>query len=160
MPETRILSDTRYEKLLKDLRTLIQEGKDRAQRAAAQELLQTYWEIGRRITEENLSGHAGYGDSIRVDLAEDLQIDEKTLLRAELFFERYKNGAPRGTNLTWSHYRELLPIEDAQARKFYESQAEKEDWTRDELVRAIRRDAFESGEWRSKFPRRNDVYNP
>ena len=52
MPETRTLTDSSYKRLLIDLRKIIQEGKARAQKAAAQELIQTTWELGKRIAEE------------------------------------------------------------------------------------------------------------
>lgn len=141
MPETQILTDSRYKKLLLDLRKIILEGKRRAEEAARQELVQTYWEMGKRISREALTENASYGDSILADLAEDLGVDEDTLRRSVEFYEVYKISAPRGGNLTWSHYRELLALPE-EARSFYEKGTQKEGWTRDELVSAIRRDAY------------------
>ena len=149
MPEVKILTDARYEKLLKDLRKLIQEGRARAEQAARQELIQTYWEIGKRLSEEELAEKAGYGDSILQDLAEDLEMDEDTLRRSVQFYEGYKISAPRGGNLTWSHYRELLALSQ-EARSFYEKEAQKQNWSRDELTSAIRRGAFKEGEGRAR----------
>lgn len=142
MPETTVLTDTKYRKLLTDLRKLIEAGKTRAQEAAAQELIQTYWELGKRISEEELTENAGYGESILEDLAEDLDMDLSVLKRALYFFQAYSNSAPRGTNLTWSHYRELIGISDEAVRDWYEKEASGEDWSRDQLLSAIRRDAY------------------
>ena len=144
MSETQILTGSRYKKLLTDLRKLIQEGRAGAEQAASQILVQTYWEMGKRINEERLTENAGYGDSILIDLAEDLEIDQDTLRRSEDFFLAYKISAPRGGNLTWSHFRELLALPD-ETRSFYEKEAKKQNWTRDELVSAIRRKAFHAG---------------
>ena len=91
MPESAILTDSKYAKLLKDLRKLIEEGKTRAERAASQVLIETYWSVGKRISEEKLTENASYGDSILEDLAEDLDSDYDTLRRSILFFEAYKS---------------------------------------------------------------------
>ena len=141
MPNTEILTDSRYKKLLTDLRKLIQKGRADAEQAASQILVETYWGMGKRISEEKLAENAGYGESILADLAEDLQIDEDTLRRSADFFWAYKISAPRGGNLTWSHFRELLALPD-ETRSFYENEAKKQNWTRDELVSAIRRNVF------------------
>lgn len=142
MPEAGILTDSRYKKLLSDLRQIILEGKKRAEEAARQELVQTYWEMGKRISQEALAENASYGDSILADLAEDLGMDEDTLRRSILFYERNKISAPRSVNLTWSHHKALLAIESPEERRFYEALAEKKGWTKDELLSAIRRDLF------------------
>ena len=82
MPDVAILTDSRYAKLLKDLRKVLEAGKRRAQEAASQELIQTYWQLGQRISEEKLTERAGYGESILEDLAEDLGMDVSNLRRA------------------------------------------------------------------------------
>ncbi|MBI4395369.1 MAG: hypothetical protein HY583_04125, partial [Candidatus Omnitrophica bacterium] len=145
MPQTTVLTDSSYKKLLTDLRTILEEGKARAQKAAAQELIETTWALGKRITEEKLTENANYGDSILEDLAEDLGMDESHLRRSVLFYETYKIHAPRGVNLTWSHYRELLNLPNEEIRDWYEKETQKEGWTRDQLLSAIRRDAFDVG---------------
>lgn len=142
MPNTEILTDTRYRKLLTDLRKVLEEGRREAEQAAGRILVETYWRLGKRIAGAKLTENANYGDSILADLAEDLRIDEDTLRRSALFFETYKISAPRGGNLTWSHYRELLALPNEETRDWYEKQAEREGWTRDQLANAIGRDAF------------------
>ncbi len=142
MPEPPILTDSGYKKLLGDLRKVIEEGKKRAEQAASQVLIETYWQVGKRLSEEKLRETAGYGESILADLAEDLGMDEDTLRRSIDFYETYNMSAPRGGNLTWSHYRELVKIPNEDARTWYEKEASEGDWTRDALVSAIGRDAF------------------
>jgi endonuclease YncB( thermonuclease family) len=142
MAETKVLTDSGYKKLLTDLRSVIAEGKRRAARVAGQVLVETYWQVGKRILEEKLSEKANYGDSIVADLAEDLGMDEDTLRRSVDFYEAYKIAAPRSGNLTWSHYKALLGIPSPEERRFYERQAGEEGWTKEALLAAIRRDAF------------------
>lgn len=159
MAESKILTDAGYVKLLKDLRGIVQEGRDRAERAASQELVAAYWEMGKRISGEGLRERAGYGDSIMEDLAEDLGIHADTLRKSVIFFEWYKSKDPRALNLNWAHYRALLGVQDEAARDYYEKQAQANDWTRDELVRAIKRGDFsgkDSGEKTKKILKRPD----
>lgn len=142
MPSTTVLTESGYKKLLTDLRKILEEGRERTQRAAGRELVQTYWELGKRLTEENLTQNAGYGDSVMEDLAEDLDVDVDTLRKAVLFFGRFKIQGPGALNLNWAHYRVLLALPDSEERNFYEKEALRFGWTRDELRRAIGRDEF------------------
>ena len=158
MAEGKILSESAYARLVADIRKLITEGKVRAQEAAGRELVGTYWEIGKRISNEDLTAAASYGNSVMEDLSDELGVDEYTLYRAVHFFRTYK-VAPRGNNLTWSHYRELLGIRDNEVRKLLEDKASKESWTRDQLVKAIRHHRETSTKGTSS-PRSNRFLRP
>ena len=142
MADTGVLTATQYAKLVKEIRALLATGKARAQEAVAQELVQTYWAIGKRLSEEQLTGRANYGESILEDLSEELDVDVTTLRRAVQFFQIYKS-APRGANLTWAHFKELLSVKDADARQFYAQETQRLGWTRDQLVAAIAKETFE-----------------
>ena len=119
MRKTRVLTETGYAKLVSDIRKIIVEGRARAGRAAGEELVRSYWEVGRRICEENLTERGGYGSSILEDLAEELDSDSSTLLRCIHLFETYKS-IPKSENLRWSHYKYLLALGSSQERKWYE----------------------------------------
>jgi len=141
MPNTNVLTETQYAKLLKDIRKLIEEGRSRATRAAGQELVQTYWEIGKRMVEAHLTENAGYDVTIVEDLADELNIDRSTLQRSIHFFQTYVR-APRGTELMWTHYRMLLPISDDNERKWYENLIEENGLTTIQLANAIKKDQY------------------
>ncbi len=142
MPET-ILTEPRYAKLVADIRKLIEEGQSKAAAAANRLLLQSYWQIGRRIDEEGLLENAGYGEAVLEDLAEELDIDSTTLRRCILFSQEYKS-ATSSSNLTWSHYKYLLSLTDDAQRQWYEEQAEKEHWSVLRLSQAIREGRYEA----------------
>ena len=137
MGELKVLSEARYSKLLADIRKLIAEGKARAEEAARNEIVTTYWQIGKRIVEEGLTDNASYGESVIEDISDELGVERTTLVRCISFFKTY-NSAPRGTNLSWSHYRELLGVKDDSVRLVLEQKADEEGWSRDQLVKAIR----------------------
>ncbi|MCK5012805.1 MAG: thermonuclease family protein [Candidatus Omnitrophica bacterium] len=141
MTTKAILSEARYAKLSRDIRTLIEEGRQRAAQSARQELVQTYWQIGRRICGEGLPENAGYGDAVLEDLSDEIGIDLSTLKRCVHFFQTYIS-ATSSTNLTWSHYKHLLPINDAAERTWYEDLTEEDGLNVIELSRAIKEDLY------------------
>jgi micrococcal nuclease len=133
------LIPSRYAKLVADVRVLLEKGRSRAQVAVSRILLDTYHGIGARIKKEDLEQSAGYGESVMESMAKELNIDRSTLVRCVQFYEAYPKGIP-DTSLTWSHIRELLTLPGPKERAFYQQEAEKHQWTRDELVRAIQAD--------------------
>ncbi len=141
MPETT-LTDSRYAKLVADIRKLIEEGQNRAAAAANRILIESYWQIGKRIAEEGLLENAGYGDAVLEDLSEELDIDATTLRRCILFSQEYKS-ATGSTNLTWSHYKYLLSLTDDAQREWYENETDKNRWSVLQLSRAIKEDRYE-----------------
>ena len=142
MSKTEVLTESKYAKLVADIRKIIAEGRGRAVKAANQELVQTYWDVGRRICEEGLTEKGGYGESVLADLAEELEIDETTLLRSIHFFKTYKS-VPDSKNVTWSHYKVLLPLIDPEERQWYEKLVEEEGLTVPQLTEAVKNERFE-----------------
>jgi endonuclease YncB( thermonuclease family) len=142
MPQTAILSGSHYKILLTDLKKIILSGRQRAAQAVNRENIQMYWEVGRRIAQEQLTDNAGYGDSIYEEIAGALAISSITIRQAVIFFNAFPNSTPRGTILTWAHLREISRIASKREREWYLKQIEREVWTRDKLVTAIKRDAF------------------
>ncbi len=142
MKKTIPLTESGYIKLLKDIRVIIEEGRERAAQAAGKELVKTYWAIGKRICEQGLLEQAGYGESILEDLSDELDIDLTTLKRCIYFFQTYPSD-PGGTNLNWSHYRALITLADNEERCFYESLTQNEKLTAKQLHKAIKEDKYE-----------------
>lgn len=141
MANEKPLTEAGYTKLLSDLRKLWETGKAKAQRAVSRQLLQTYWEIGGRIAEEKLTSNAGYEKAVMKSLADDMRTDMTTLYRCVQFHETYK-AIPESESLSWSHYRILLTVRDANERDFYTKEAEERHWTRDQLLKAVQGDRF------------------
>ncbi|MCK5082660.1 MAG: thermonuclease family protein [Candidatus Omnitrophica bacterium] len=141
MTKNAILTEPQYAKLVREIRVLIKEGRQKAELSARQELVQTYWKIGERISEEGLTQSAGYNQAILADLSEELDIDYTTLTRCIHFFQTY-NVATSSKTLTWSHYKNLLPINDEEERQWYEDLAETEGLTVPNLSQAIKADRY------------------
>ncbi len=138
-----VLTESRYAKLVADIRKLIEEGQKQAAAAANRLLVQTYWHIGKRICDEGLLENAGYGDAVLEDLSEELDIDPSTLRRCILFSQVYKS-ATSSINLTWSHYKRLLALTNDAQRQWYEEEADKGAWSVLRLSQAIKEGRYEA----------------
>ncbi|MDE5807515.1 MAG: DUF1016 domain-containing protein, partial [Muribaculaceae bacterium] len=113
-----------------DVRRIIDNGRQQAFTAASAISLATYWNIGRRIVEEEQKGNtrAEYGSRLIAGLAEDLTIEfgpgynKRNLAYYRQFYLTFKDLEilhTRVQNLTWSHIRRLLSVTDAKARNWY-----------------------------------------
>jgi endonuclease YncB( thermonuclease family) len=142
-PTSPLLTAREYKRLLTDLRRIIREGKDEAQRAAAQSLIESYWSIGQRIAKEKLTTRASYHNAILTDLSADLSIDLRTLQRTVTFFQTYKRP-PRIEGLNWAHYRVLMQLQDPTERAFYQQLALTDALSVKRLTIAIQSDHYQS----------------
>ena len=113
--------------LLRDLRDIIARGRTLAYAAAGTIMLDTYWNIGHRIVEEEQNGkkRAEYGRLLLQGLAHILTADfgENYSYRNLAYYRKFYLFFPkkeilnaRVQNLTWTHYHELLRVEDEKAR--------------------------------------------
>ena len=59
------------------------------------------------------------------------------------FYHLIEKGAPLGHQLSWSHYRELIPLKDINAIKYYINLCETQKLTRDELKLKIKNNEYE-----------------
>ncbi len=132
-----LLDGAGYRRLLSDLRTLLDQGRQRAEQAVAHHLVATYHAIGKRLVDQQLTDHAGYGEATVTRLADDLAVGRLLLYRAMALARSYPDGPPE-TGLRWSHYRELLAVADPRERAWYEAEARDHGWTATKLVQAIR----------------------
>lgn len=157
-----------YEHLINAISGIYTSGRVAAFRAANVQLLQTYWQIGRYIVEFEQEGKAKaeYGKSLLENLSKDLStlhgrgFSLSNIKRFRQFYLVYPNGATPShqlqnidnklnTNgakashhLSWSHYVELMKIENQLERSFYENQILLENWSIPELKRQKKASLF------------------
>ena len=139
--------------LVADVRSLIDGARERAAATVNAELTLLYWHIGRRIAKEVLKGkRADYGQEILSTLSRQLTSDygrgwgERNLrhcLRlAETFADEKILHAVR-TELSWTHIRALISIEDPLKREFYTELCRLEKWSSRQLLERINGLLFE-----------------
>jgi len=113
-------------------------------------LLEAYWKIGKYIVEYEQKGSAKaeYGKKLLENLSKDLSLMHgkgfslSNLKRMRQLYGCYSIGAKLSHQLSWSHYVELLKIDDPMERNFYEKQAILENWSIPELIRQKKASLF------------------
>jgi len=133
----------KYPSLISDIGDLLEQGRTHAYHAVNEILVKTYWEIGKRIVEFEQYGKekAEYGSALLENLSKDLRLmhgkgfSKSNLVYMRLFYLKYPKSETLSHQLSWSHYFELLKIEDDLERSFYEKQCIKEKWSNRELKR-------------------------
>jgi predicted nuclease of restriction endonuclease-like (RecB) superfamily len=146
--------DKNYNSLVSDIRNIIEEGRRRAFASAGQIAILTYWNIGRRIVEEEQSGNirAEYGKMLVPDLAEKLTSEygsgygKRDLAYYRKFYLTFNDIEilhTRVQNLNWSHIRRLLSVNNPEAREWYLKTAAEDMWSVKTLDRNISTQYYE-----------------
>lgn len=138
---------TLQESLITDLRTLINEARNKVALIVNTEITLLYWHIGKRINEEVLENQrAEYGKQIVSTLSTQLTeeygkgFNEKNLRRIMQFAELFPDFqivVPLARQLSWSHFLILFPIKDPLSREFYLTMSVSEKWTKRTLRNKI-----------------------
>lgn len=131
--------------LLSSLREIISGARRQALKAADMIQVRTCWTIGRHIVEFEQGGEvrAGYGKRLLAELAESLTaefgrgFDERNLRHMRAFYLSFPIWNAMRTELSWTHYRSLLRVEDETARQWYMNEAAGENWSTRALDRQI-----------------------
>ena len=124
--------------LLTDLRELIQSARQRIATVANSTTTLLYWHLGRRLLAESLQDErAPYGKRILATVSRELTVEFgqaftlRSLYRAIQFCQGFTNQeivSTLSTQLSWSHFIELLPLKDPLARDFYAEMCRIERW--------------------------------
>ena len=136
-------SNQAYQHLLGTISTTYTHGQLKATNAVNIQLLETYWQIGQHIVEFEQGGNvrAEYGKALISNLAKDLSLlhgrgfSRGNIVYMRLLYLRYPISEKPSHQLSWSHFVELLKIEDDLERKFYENQSIIEKWSVPQLKR-------------------------
>ena len=133
------------EDLFGQLRALIGEARQQALRAVDVVQVQTCWQIGRHIVEfeQNGAERAMYGARLLPRLAERLTaefgrgFDASNLRNMRQFFLAFPICDALRRELSWTHYRSLLRVDNAEARQWYMDEAADQNWSTRALERQI-----------------------
>ena len=134
-----------YNALIQNVGNALTQGRSRAAAAVNAAMVQTYWEIGRQIVEYEQKGNerAEYGTELLKRLSRDLTerygkgFGKSNIFAMRRFFLLYQKFQTVSGKLTWSHYVELLKVDDPLERSFYEKESEQSHWGVRELKRQM-----------------------
>ena len=125
------MADLVNSKLINELKLLVKKARYNAIYAINKEMIIAYYEIGKKIVEEEQKGQkrAEYGKNLLETISSELTkefgkgFDTSMIRRMRQFFLTYKNCATLSHKLSWSHYIELIKIDDEHKRKYFENYA-------------------------------------
>jgi len=138
--------------LIQEVKIFLQQAREQTVRQVNQTMVITYFEIGRRIVEEEQGGkeRASYGKSILKELSVALTkefgngFSVTNLKQMRTFFLVYQKRQTVSDvsqfQLSWSHYLKLMRMDNLEERQFYEIESVNNGWSLRELQRQ-----FDSG---------------
>ena len=132
-----------YTNLVSHISEIYIQGREKASIAVNTHLVDTYWKIGQYIVEFEQKGkeRAEYGTALLKELSKDLKLQHgkgfslSNIKRMRQFYIEFPKGATASHFLGWSHFVEILKINDKLEKGFYLNQTINEKWSVRELIR-------------------------
>lgn len=131
--------------LVSEIRSIIETSRSNAVRSVDFCRVQMYWQIGRRIVEEEQGGQARaeYGKSLIKNLAKELEPEfgsgfgKRQLDYSKKFYLEFPIVHTLYAQLNWSQYKWLLDISDKDKREYYILETINNCWTARQMKRQI-----------------------
>ncbi len=128
-----------------EIRETLLASRSKAYTAVNFAMVQAYWQIGRIIVEHEQNGslRAEYGKGVLDDLSRRLTEEfgkgftVTNLKYMRQFYIAFPNGHALRGDLTWTHYRILLRIDNTDARNWYMEETVRSGWSSRQLERQI-----------------------
>lgn len=146
-----MIMNTFNNQLFSAIKEIILESRSRAFRMVNSILIETYWQIGKTILEDEFQGkqRAEYGKATLKNLAKQLTMefgkgfDERNLNNMKAFHKAFPIWNALRTELSWTHYRLLSRIDPEEKRMFYLNESITSNWNSRTLQRQINSLAYE-----------------
>lgn len=143
--ETNIITYKKTSNIIEDARTIINSARSSAVRSVDFCRVQMYWNLGKRIFEEEQQGkeRADYGTYLIKNLANTLESEYgsgfgiRQLEQSRQFYRIYPIANALRSQLNWTQYRLLIQISDPSKREYYELESVNNGWTARETERQI-----------------------
>ena len=131
--------------LFAEIRQILIGARQTAYKAVNFAMVTAYWNIGRLIVEDEQQGstRAEYGKAVLADLSVRLTEEfgkgftEANLRNMRQFYQCFPNCYALRSELTWTHYRLLIRVQDEDARQWYMNEAAEQTWSSRQLDRQI-----------------------
>lgn len=134
-----------YQGIYTEIKDALLLSRNQAYTAVNSAMVQAYWQIGRIIVEHEQNGslRAEYGKAVLQGLSERLTeefgkgFDTRNLRNMRSFYLAFPIRNALRTELTWTHYRALLRVENEDARNWYIEECIRSGWSSRQLERQI-----------------------
>lgn len=127
-----------------EIKKILVKARNKVYQTANFAMVEAYWYIGKRIIEEQGGKDtAEYGQGLIQELSAQMTKDfgkgftVANLKNMRQFYLTFPNGYALRSELSWTHYRSLMRVENDKARAFYLEEAVKSNWSTRQLDRQI-----------------------
>lgn len=133
-----------------NIKEILETARKKAYAAINFAMVEAYWEIGKIIVEmQHGNKTAEYGKQLIKELSRKLTIDygkgfdETNLRKMRQFYLCFQKRDALRLELSWTHYRLIMKVENEKARLFYVEEAIKSNWSTRQLSRQINTFSYE-----------------
>ena len=142
MSNELINNDNEINNIFDNIKDLVINSRNKVYQTVNTEMLSLYWNIGKAIMEiQQGDERASYGDAVLEKLSEKLTnefgkgFSKRNLERMRKFYICFPIATTVSSQLSWSHYLEIIKIEEEQKRNFYIKETINSKWSVRELQR-------------------------
>ena len=127
-----------------EIKKILTNARDKVYQTANFTMVEAYWQIGKSIVkEQNGEERAEYGTGLLKELSKQMTQDfgrgftVANLKNMRQFYLTFPNGYALRSELSQTHYRLLMRVENDKAREFYMQEAVKSQWSTRQLDGAM-----------------------
>ena len=132
------------ENFYNEIKNILNIARNKVYKTANFVMVEAYWNIGKSIIEEQGGNEkAEYGAGLIKELSKQMTQDfgkgftVTNLKYMRQFYLMFPNSHALRDELSWTHYRLLIKVENDNARDFYMQEAAKSQWSTRQLERQI-----------------------
>lgn len=130
--------------IYKEIKSILEQARNKVYKAANSTMVEAYWNIGRVIVEKQGGNNkAEYGTALIKNLSKKMTKEfgkgftVANLKNMRQFYLIFQKSYALRSELTWTHYRLLMRVENENARNFYIEECIKSNWSTRQLERQI-----------------------
>lgn len=130
--------------LYSDIKSILEEARNRVYSAANSAMVQAYWNIGKILFEAGGENErSAYGKKLLETISQKLTEEfgkgfhVRNLQMMRKFYLTFPNANALRSELNWTQYRMLMKITSDDARSFYTDECVKANWSSRQLERQI-----------------------
>ena len=130
--------------IYKEIKNILEQARNKVYKVANNTMVEAYWNIGRVIVEKQGGNNkAEYGAALIKNLSKKMTKEfgkgftVANLKNMRQFYLIFQKSYALRSELTWTHYRLLMRVENENARNFYIEECIKSNWSTRQLERQI-----------------------
>lgn len=138
----KLINNNEINNIFDNIKELVINSRNKVYQTVNTEMLNLYWNIGKAIMEiQQGDKRASYGDALLEKLSQKLTVEfgkgfsKRNLERMRKFYIYFPIATTVSSQLSWSHYLEIIKIEENAKRNFYKNEAINSKWSVRELQR-------------------------